>query len=95
MLTIKATAAAGGLESWKITGRDNRNAKGVGTIKMVSGSLSQRTATKDNANRGWVKLVLSRSPEPGVPALSPASLAAMVALMLLAAGYAMRRRLFA
>jgi hypothetical protein len=96
MLTIKATKTVlGGVESWKITGKDNRNDKGVGTIKMVSGALSKRTRTGDNANRGWVKLVLNRSPEPGVPALSPASLAAMAALMLLAAGYAMRRRLFA
>jgi hypothetical protein len=95
MLTIKATAAGGAGESWKITGRDNRNAKGVGAIKMVSGALSQRTVTGDNANRGWVRLNLMRSPEPGVPALSPVALAATAGLMLLAAGYAMRRRLFA
>jgi hypothetical protein len=95
MLTIKATAAGGVGESWKITGKDNRNTKGVGLIKMVSGSLSQRTATGDNANRGWIKLDLMRSPEPGVPALSPVALAATAGLMLLAAGYAMRRRLFA
>jgi hypothetical protein len=95
MLTIKATAAGGVGESWKITGKDNRNTKGVGLIKMVSGSLSQRTATGDNANRGWIKLNLMRSPEPGVPALSPVALAATAGLMLLAAGYAMRRRLFA
>jgi hypothetical protein len=95
MLTIKATAAGGGGESWKITGKDNRNTKGVGIIKMVSGSLSQRSTTGDNANRGWVRLNLMRSPEPGVPALSPVALAATAGLMLLAAGYAMRRRLFA
>jgi hypothetical protein len=95
MLTIKATAAGGVGESWKITGKDNRNTKGVGLIKMVSGSLSQRTVTGDNANRGWIKLDLMRSPEPGVPALSPVALAATAGLMLLAAGYAMRRRLFA
>ena len=94
MLTIKATAAGGAGESWKITGGDNRNANGVGAIKMVSGALSQRITTGDNANRGWVKLVLDR-PKPGVPALSPVALAATAGLMLLAAGYAMRRRLFA
>ena len=95
MLTIKATGAGGTVESWKITGRDNRNSKGVGAIKMVSGALSQRTATGDNANRGWIKLNLVRSPEPGVPALSPVALAATAGLMLLVGGYAMRRRLFA
>jgi hypothetical protein len=94
MLTIKATAAGGAGESWKVTGKDNRNARGAGVIKMVSGALSQRTATGDNANRGWIKLNLGLSPEP-VPALSPVSLAATAVLMLLAAGYAMRRKLFA
>jgi hypothetical protein len=94
MLTIKATAAGGAGESWKITGKDDRNSKGVGAIKMVSGALSQRAVTGDNANRGWVKLVLT-NPKPGVPALSPVALAATAGLMLLAAGYAMRRRLFA
>jgi len=94
-LTIKATAAGGAGESWKIAGKDNRNAKGVGVIKMVSGALSQRTTTGDNANRGWIRLNLMSSPEPGVPALSPMALAATAGLMLLAAGYAMRRRLFA
>jgi hypothetical protein len=94
MLTIKATAAGGAGESWKVTGKDNRNARGAGVIKMVSGALSQRTTTGDNANRGWIKLNLGLSPEP-VPALSPVSLAATAVLMLLAAGYAMRRKLFA
>jgi hypothetical protein len=55
--------------------------------------LSQRTGSGPNANRGWVELTLG--PAIGVPALSPAGLAATAGLMLLAAGYAMRRRLFA
>ena len=95
MLTIKATLAGGAPETWMLTGKDNRNTKGVGAIKMVSGALSQRTVTGPNANRGWVKLNLMRTPEPGVPALSPMALAATAGLMLLAAGYMMRRRLFA
>ena len=61
---------------------------------MVSGSLSTRLLTGDNANRGWVKLVLVPRHVAGVPALSPAGLAATAGLMLLVAGYAMRRKLF-
>jgi hypothetical protein len=57
---------------------------------MVSGALSLRTTTLDNANRGWVRLILVDSPD--VPALSPTALAAMAGLMLLLAGYTMRRR---
>ena len=93
MLTIKATLATGGPESWMITGKDLRTASGAGVIQMVSGALSLRTATRDNANRGWVRLELV--PLSGVPSMSPVGLAAMVALLLLAAGYAMRRRLSA
>ena len=65
---------------------------GKGTISLVSGAISNRQVSGPNANRGWIRLNLMRSPEPGVPALSPVALAATAGLMLLAAGYAMRRR---
>jgi hypothetical protein len=90
MLTIKATQADGAPETWMVTGKDSRTAAGAGTIQMVSGALSLRTTTLDNASRGWVRLILVDSPD--VPALSPTALAAMAGLMLLLAGYTMRRR---
>jgi hypothetical protein len=93
MLTISAPFALGAPEVFTITGMDNRTAGGAGTIQLVSGSLSQRTKSGPNANRGWVRLVLI--PNSEVPALSTVSLAAMAGLMLLVAGYTMRRRLFA
>ena len=93
MLTIKATQATGGSESWMITGKDLRTASGQGVIQMVSGSLSLRSTTKDNANRGWIRLELVTL--PGVPTMSPVGLAATAVLMLLADCYTMRRRLFA
>jgi hypothetical protein len=46
----------------------------------------------DNANRGWIRLDILQLKPANVPALSPLSLAAMAGLMLLAAGYTMRRR---
>jgi hypothetical protein len=66
---------------------------GGGTIQLVSGALSARFTTGPNANRGWVSLTLS--PVPGVPSMSVLGLATTAALMLLTAGYAMRRRIFA
>ena len=60
---------------------------------MVSGALSTRAATGPNANRGWVRLKL-RSQAP-LPSMSPVGLATTAGLMLLVAGYAMRRRIFA
>jgi hypothetical protein len=90
MLTVKATLATGGSESWMLTGKDLRNATGAGVIQMVSGALSVRTTTFDNANRGWVRLELIAP--SGVPSMSPVGLAATAGLMLLAGGYAMRRR---
>jgi hypothetical protein len=94
MLTISAPAAIGGAEVWMLTGKDARTGPfGAGVLQMVSGALSTRTNTGDNANRGWVRLVIEGPSE--VPALSPAALAVTAGLMLLAAGYAMRRRLSA
>jgi hypothetical protein len=90
MITVTATKAGGVGEQWFLTGKDQRVQSGGGTLQMVSGSLSLRTVTLDNANRGWVRLVLVGPNE--VPALSPAALATTAGLMLLAAGYAMRRR---
>jgi hypothetical protein len=91
MITVQ-NAALGAPEIFLLTGMDNRTASGGGTIQLVSGSLSQRAKSGPNANRGWLRLTLS--PAAAVPALSPAALAATGGLMLLVAGYAMRRRLF-
>jgi hypothetical protein len=92
MLTVKAAGAAGAPETWMLTGNDLRNANGIGRIQMVSGAVSTRAASGDNANRGWIRLDILRLKPEEVPALSPLALAATAGLMLLAAGYAMRRR---
>jgi hypothetical protein len=91
MITISAPGAKGAPEVFKITGKDARHeVSGQGVLQMVSGAVSARVATGDNANRGWIRLILVGPEE--VPALSPVALAATAGLMLLAAGYAMRRR---
>ena len=90
---IIANPAAMVAETFTLSGNDLRTAGGGGTIQMVAGSVSARPASGPNANRGWVRLVLS--PTFPVPSMSLMGLATTVALMLLAFGYTMRRRLFA
>ena len=60
MITVSAPLAAGVGEKFTITGMDSRVA-GVGTIQLVSGTLSRRTASGPNANRAWLRLNV---PEP-------------------------------
>jgi len=90
---IITNVAASPPETFTLTGADNRTAGGGGVIQMVSGALSTRFATGANANRGWVRLKLR--PEAPLPSMSPVGLATTTGLMLLVAGYAMRRRIFA
>lgn len=86
MITLSAPAAKGGAEVWMITGKDTRTAGGGGTIQMVSGSLSTRVLTGDNANRGWVQLTLL--PTGTASAMGPIGIAMAASLM----GYLLYRR---
>ena len=90
---ISNPAALGGKEKFTLSGKDSRTANGGGSIQMVAGSVSNRTTTGPNANRGWVRLTLSTPAT--VPSMSMLGLGATVVLMLLAFGYTMRNRLFA
>ena len=93
-ITIQATQTGDlGKESFTISGADSRTAGGAGTIQLVAGSLSLRDLSGTNANRAWLRLILE--PNPQVPSMSALGLAATAGLMLLTAGYAMRRRIFA
>jgi hypothetical protein len=91
---IANPAAAGGPETFTLTGKDSRTNGGNGVIQMVAGSVSARIASGANANRGWVRLILSPN-GAAVPSMSMPGLVATVALMLLGFGYATRRRMFA
>jgi hypothetical protein len=83
-LTISQPAAIAAPEKFHITGMDGR-VKGVGTIQLVSSSLSKRLATGANATRSWMEYQL---PEPG------AVLGAAVAFAVLGLchGFVRRRR---
>jgi len=90
---ISAPMAGGMGEKFTLEGKDSRTQSGAGTIQMVAGSLSTRLASGFNGNRGWLRLTLKGIPP--VPSMSPVGLTATVALILLAFGYTMRRRIFA
>jgi hypothetical protein len=93
MLTVANPAAVPMTETWVISGMDSRTALGGGTIQLVAGAVSARPSTGANANRSWVRLVLS--PTFPVPSMSLPGIAALIALMVVAFGYTMRRKLFA
>jgi len=74
-----------------VMGSDMRTALGAGNITLVAGGLSlrnTRAGSSSSASYGRVRMTLSAP----IPSLSPAGFAAATALLLLAAGYALRRR---
>jgi hypothetical protein len=81
-VTVSAPLAAGVGEKFTITGMDGR-VNGVGTIQLVTGTLSRRTASGPNANRAWLRLNV---PEPS------ATLAAGAGLAMLALCHGLARR---
>jgi hypothetical protein len=90
MLTVSQTAALAGAEIFVLTGSDARIG-GVGTISLVAGGLSARATSGPNANRGWLNLTVG-SALGALPSMSGPGIAALVGLMSLAGGYAMRQR---
>lgn len=80
MITLKAPLVG---ETFTITGMDTR-VSGVGTIQLVSGTLSRRAASGPNANRAWLSLNV---PEPSAMLATGAALA----LLGLCHGLARRR----
>ncbi|MCH7600791.1 MAG: hypothetical protein IH973_13635, partial [Myxococcales bacterium] len=85
-IVISAPAAEGAPEVFILTGKDSRTAGGGGTIQMVSGSLSTRLVSGDNANRGWVEFTLL--PVGSGSAMGPIGIGIAASLM----GYALYRR---
>jgi len=83
-LLISVTAANGDDEIFLRTGFDGRNASGAGIVTLVSGTVSARSISGPNGNRGWVTLKI---PEPGVLAAGSSAL-----LMLAGCHWLARRR---
>ena len=92
VVLIQQTTGQVGADFFSLTGSDNRTAGGRGNITLVSGGMTRQAgAGTPTRYAAWHKAQITFS-EP-VPSMSPAGFAAAVALMLLAVGYALRRRL--
>jgi hypothetical protein len=89
-LTVSVTAALAGAEVFVLTGSDSR-VSGVGAISLVAGSVSNRGVSGPNANRGWLNMTIGQQ-VGALPSISGPGIAALVGLMSLAGGYAMRQR---
>jgi hypothetical protein len=90
MITLSVTANAGLTpEIFILTGYDNR-VNGIGNISLVAGSISDRGLSGPNANRGWLNLKVRG--QPNLPTVGAHGLVALMGLLALAGGYALRRR---
>jgi hypothetical protein len=89
---VQQVTGSGGDDFFAVVGSDMRTAMGGGNITTVAGGLARRnTAGGATHYAQWDKVSMVLGPP--VPSMSPAGFAAAGVLMLLAVGYAMRRRL--
>jgi hypothetical protein len=82
MLSLTNTAAVPP-EIFTLSGSDNR-VNGIGTISLVSGTMSARTLSGPNANRGWLSITVGET----TPALGTWGIGALAVVL---AGVAARR----
>jgi len=86
------TTGSAGPDFFTFNGTDMRTALGAGNISTVAGGISFRnTLAGQTPYVSMHKIWMSLAPQ--VPSMSPAGFAAAGALLLLAVGYAFRRRL--
>jgi hypothetical protein len=82
----------GGRDFFTVMGSDLRTALGAGNLGLVAGGISPR-----NTVVGWSRYAtfdrIQLALGPPVPSLSPAAAGGAAALVLLAADYALRRRI--
>ena len=89
-MLAQQTTGTGGQDFFSVMGSDARTALGAGNLSLVAGGLNFRNTLAGQtgyASFHKVKLTLA----PPIPSLSPAGVAAAAALVLLAAGWALRR----
>lgn len=90
---VQQSTGTGGRDFFTVQGSDNRTALGAGNITVVSGGMSRRNGTSAFTRYSAfhkISMVIG----PMAPSMSPAGFAAAAILMVLAVGYAMRRRVF-
>ena len=86
------TKGTGGQDFLSFMGYDKRTALGAGNIQTVAGGISYRNTIKNHTPYASLHRVRMSLAAP-IPSMSPAGFAAAGVLMLLAVGYALRRRL--
>jgi hypothetical protein len=89
-VTVEAPQAAGGGETFKLQGGDDR-IDGVGSISLVSGGLSKRFLSGDNANRSWLNYQVGLLEGVSVPSISNGGLVLLGLLMVAATAWMLRR----
>lgn len=92
VLKVEQPAALGGAETFTFSGNDGRaGPDGIGSLSLVSGSVSQRGVSGPNANRSWTNLTVGAviSSVPVMPAIGAVVLAGLTAL---SGAWVMRRK---
>jgi len=91
VIVQQSVGSSGGGTFFTVMGSDARTPLGAGNISTVAGGVAfSNTLTGSYPRATFHKVWLSLAPP--VPSLSPAGIAAMGALLLLAVGYALRRK---
>ena len=89
---ILVTGGSGSQDFFTVMGSDARTPLAAGNLSLVAGGISfRKTLAGETPYASFQKVSLTLAPP--TPSLSPAGLAAAAALVLLAAGWALRRRL--
>lgn len=86
-VTVRAPLANAGAETFYLQGSDNR-VNGLGSISFVSGGVSARSISGDNANRSWQNLNVSPF---SVPSISNGGLILLGAIFFAATMWMVRR----
>ena len=89
-MIAQQTAGTYAQDFFTVMGSDMRSPLGAGNISLVSGGLGVRRyrGSTLSASFGKIRMTLA----PPLPSLSPAGLATAALLLVLAVGYAGRRR---
>jgi hypothetical protein len=89
---VKVTIGVVGTTTFSVSGSDNRTPLGAGNITMESGGLLHRIVQgRVMAYNDTIKMKMTFPVNP-LPSMLPGGIAAAAGLMVLAVGYAVRRR---
>jgi hypothetical protein len=88
----QSTNTTAGKDYFTRAGTDGRSSQGLGTITLVAGGITLRNTPSANTSYASLDTLTMVFTAPKTPSSSPAGLAAGAVLMVLAVGYALRKR---